>query len=153
MCQVSDGIETSPAVVLRISAFPLLLRLVNNTGLILTHRTAAHITTANLTFASNAEDADLDVRYEVVKPPQFGAVQRLRGGASDSQWQTVEHFTSHQLARDQIRYFHMSGDPTHDSFKVGYYISKAGNLWHIKIAANFTNTCFSSFSANTETVL
>jgi chondroitin sulfate proteoglycan 4 len=112
---------------------------VNNTGLILTHRTAAHITTANLTFTSNAEDADLDVRYEVVKPPQFGAVQRVRGGASDSQWQTVEHFTSHQLARDQIRYLHMSGDPTHDSFKVGSYISKAGNLWDTEIATNFTN--------------
>jgi len=153
LCQVSDGIETSPAAFLRISAFPLQLRLVNNTGLILTHRTAAHITTANLTFASNAEDADLDVRYEVVKPPQFGAVQRLRGGASDSQWQTVEHFTSHQLARDQIRYLHMSGDPTHDSFKVGYYISKAGNLLDIEIAANFTNRFFSSFSVNAKTVL
>jgi len=106
-----------------------------------------------LTFASNAEDADLDVRYEVVKPPQFGAVQRLRGGASDSQWQTVEHFTSHQLARDQIRYLHMSGDPTHDSFKVSYYTIKAGNLWDIEIVANFANRYFSSFSANAETVL
>jgi chondroitin sulfate proteoglycan 4 len=115
---VSDGIETSPAAFLRVSAFPLQLRLLNNTGLVLTHRASAHISAANLTFTSNAEDADLDVRYEIVKSPQFGAVQRLRGGATDSQWQTVEHFTSHQLARDQIRYLHMSGDPTHDNFKV-----------------------------------
>jgi len=118
LCQVSDSIETSPAAFLRISAFPLQLRLVNNTGLILTHRAAAHITPANLTFTSNAEDTDLDIRYELVKSPQFGTVQRLRGGATDLQWQAVDHFTSHQLARDQIRYQHVSGDPTHDSFKV-----------------------------------
>ncbi|XP_069672310.1 chondroitin sulfate proteoglycan 4 [Periplaneta americana] len=115
--QVSDGIETSPAAFLRISAFPLQLRLVNNTGLVLTHRAAARISAANLTFTSNAEDPDLDVRYEIVKTPQFGSVQRLRGGAPDSQWQTVDHFTSHQLARDQIRYLHTTGDPTHDNFK------------------------------------
>ena len=115
--QVSDGIETSPAAFLRVSAFPLQLRLVNNTGLILTHRAAAHISPGNLTFTSNAEDPDLDVRYEIVKSPQFGSVQRLRG---DSQWQTVEHFTSHQIARDQIRYLHSTGDPTHDNFKVTF---------------------------------
>jgi chondroitin sulfate proteoglycan 4 len=101
---------------------------VNNTGLVLIHRAAAQISAANLTFTSNAEDDDLDVRYELVKPPQFGVVQRLRGGATDSQWQAVEHFTSHQLARDQIRYLHTSGEPTHDNFKVGYCSGKILNL-------------------------
>lgn len=103
----------------------------NNTGLVLVHRAATHISATNLTFTSNAEDNDLDVRYELVKPPQFGVVQRLRGGATDLQWQAVEHFTSHQLARDQIRYLHTSGEPTHDNFKVRYFGSKVLNLYSV----------------------
>nr|CAD7456886.1 unnamed protein product [Timema tahoe] len=112
--EVSDGIETSPPVFLRLSAFPLQLRLVNNTGLIITRGVGTLITSANLGFDSNADDPDLDVRYDIVKTPQFGVVQRLRG---DAQWQSVDHFTGHQLARDQIRYLHLSGEPAHDEFK------------------------------------
>ncbi|KAJ8876688.1 hypothetical protein PR048_021135 [Dryococelus australis] len=112
--QISDGIETSAPVFLRIVAFPLQLRLVNNTGLMITRGAGARVTPAYLGFESNADDPELDVRYDVVKTPQFGVVQRLRG---DSQWQNVDHFTSRHLARDQVRYLHVSGEPQHDEFK------------------------------------
>ncbi|XP_068083524.1 chondroitin sulfate proteoglycan 4 [Anabrus simplex] len=125
--QVSDGIETSSAGFLRVSAFPLQLRLVNNTGLIITHKAAARITASNLTFTTNAEDPNLDIRYEVVKPTQFGHLQRLRGAGSEAQWQTIDHFMSHQLNRDQIRYIHTSGNPSHDEFKFKVSVMEVQN--------------------------
>ncbi|XP_063215529.1 chondroitin sulfate proteoglycan 4 isoform X2 [Bacillus rossius redtenbacheri] len=113
--QVSDGIETSAPAFLRIVAFPLQLRLVNNTGLVMTWGAGARITPTHLGFESNADDPDLDVRYDVVDAPQFGAVQRLRG---DAQWQGADHFTGRNLARDQVRYLHVSGEPERDQFKL-----------------------------------
>lgn len=62
---MSDGIETSATAFLRVSAFPLQLRLVNNTGVVLTHRAAVPILPANLTFLTNADDPDLEILYEV----------------------------------------------------------------------------------------
>ncbi|XP_046998026.1 chondroitin sulfate proteoglycan 4 [Schistocerca americana] len=121
--QVSDGIETSAAAVLRIAAYPLQLTLINNTGLVITHRTWARLQPGNLSFAVNADDPSLDVRYEVVRPPQFGHVQRQRGAGADGtsstppQWVNVDHFTNHQLARGIVRYVHTEGAPAHDDFK------------------------------------
>lgn len=62
---MSDGIETSAPAFLRVSAFPLQLRLINNTGVVLTHRAAVPILAANLTFLTNADDPDLEILYEV----------------------------------------------------------------------------------------
>ncbi|KAK3912268.1 Chondroitin sulfate proteoglycan 4 [Frankliniella fusca] len=122
--QVSDGIETSATAFLRVSAFPLQLRLVNNTGVVLTHRAAVTILSANLTFLTNADDPDLEVLYEVVRPPQYGNLQRVRpadgaGGATvvSAKGPGIDRFTSRQLAREQIRYVHATGQPAHDEFK------------------------------------
>ena len=60
--QVSDGMETSPAVYLRISVLPLQLRMINNTGLILIHKSFSLITPWNLSFSSNSEDENLDIK-------------------------------------------------------------------------------------------
>lgn len=67
--QVSDGIETSPAVFLPVSIVPLQLRMINNTGLILVHRKSALITPWNLSFGSNSEDENVEVKY--VPSPQL----------------------------------------------------------------------------------
>ncbi|XP_052121677.1 chondroitin sulfate proteoglycan 4 isoform X2 [Frankliniella occidentalis] len=120
--QVSDGIETSATAFLRVSAFPLQLRLVNNTGVVLTHRAAVTILPANLTFLTNADDPDLEVLYEVVRPPQYGNLQRARaadGSAAvvSAKGPGIDRFTSRQLAREQIRYVHATGQPAHDEFK------------------------------------
>ena len=63
--QVSDGIETSNTVYLPVSAFALVLRLVNNTGLMMTYRSWVFILPENLTFLSNGDDPDLEIHYEV----------------------------------------------------------------------------------------
>ncbi|XP_068618390.1 chondroitin sulfate proteoglycan 4 [Battus philenor] len=113
--QVSDGIETSGATVLRVSIVPLQVRLVNNTGLQLVHNSYAKISADNLTFATNAEENNAQIRYDIVKPPQFGVVERLR--VLDGTWQTVDSFTSEMINFGRVRYMHLLGNPSHDEFK------------------------------------
>ncbi|XP_041986792.1 chondroitin sulfate proteoglycan 4 [Aricia agestis] len=113
--QVSDGIETSGPGVLRISVVPLQVRLVNNTGLVLVHNSYAIINSDNLTFTTNADETNVQVKYDIVKPPQFGVVERLR--VLDGTWQTVDSFTSEMIAFGRVRYMHLLGNPTHDEFK------------------------------------
>lgn len=60
--QVSDGIETSGPGILRISIVPLQVRLVNNTGLLLVHNSYAILTTDNLTFATNSDENNVQVK-------------------------------------------------------------------------------------------
>ncbi|XP_059478684.1 chondroitin sulfate proteoglycan 4-like isoform X2 [Neocloeon triangulifer] len=119
--QVSDGILTSPVAVLSVVAFALQLRLVNNTGLVMTHNSSTLIMPKNLAFVTNADDPEsIEIKFEIVSAPQFGVLKRLR----NSEWQPVQHFTSLQLAREQIRYQHTSANPTHDEFK---FQASAGN--------------------------
>lgn len=61
--QVSDGMETSAAALLSVYVMPLQLRMINNTGLILVHKSAALITPWNLSFVSNSDDDNIDVKY------------------------------------------------------------------------------------------
>lgn len=113
--QVSDGIETSGPGILRISVVPLQVRLVNNTGLQLVHNSYAVITADNLTFTTNADETNVQVKYDIVKPPQFGVVERLR--VLDGTWQTVDSFTSEMVNFGRVRYMHLLGNPSHDEFK------------------------------------
>ncbi|XP_035431520.2 chondroitin sulfate proteoglycan 4 isoform X2 [Spodoptera frugiperda] len=113
--QVSDGIETSGPGILRISIVPLQVRLVNNTGLQLVHNSYAIISADNLTFTTNADETNVQVKYDIVKPPQFGVVERLR--VLDGTWQTVDSFTSEMVTFGRVRYMHLLGNPSHDEFK------------------------------------
>lgn len=61
-------------------------------------------------------------RYDIVKPPQFGVVERLR--VLDGTWQTVDSFTSEMVNFGRVRYMHLLGSPAHDEFKVLYILSK-----------------------------
>lgn len=61
--QVSDGMETSAHIYLPVSIMPLQLRMVNNTGLFLIHKSTALITPWNLSFISNSDDDNIDVTY------------------------------------------------------------------------------------------
>lgn len=60
--QVSDGMETSEKAYLPVSVLPLQLRMVNNTGLVLIHKSSAIISSSNLSFVSNSEDDNIDVK-------------------------------------------------------------------------------------------
>ncbi|XP_022230435.2 chondroitin sulfate proteoglycan 4 [Drosophila obscura] len=112
---VSDGIETSDTVYLPVSVHPLELRLVNNTGLIMIHKSWLLLTPANLSIGTNAVDEHIDIRYDVVKAPQHGVLQRLR--QIDGSWVNVDWFSDSQLLLGHIRYLHNSDFPWQDEFK------------------------------------
>lgn len=124
--QVSDGMETSEKVLLPVSILPLQLRMINNTGLVLVHKSSALITPWNLSFVSNSDDDNIDVKYNITKQPQFGNVQRLR--AVDSSWITVDSFTSNQILLGQVRYIHNTDFPVHDDFKVSFW-----SVWNLAL--------------------
>jgi len=110
--RVSDGTESGPTAVLRIAAFDLQLFLANNTGLVVPVNGSVALTAANLTFSTNAPDQDLDIRYDITRPPLRGQIQSWRGG----RWQSVGWFTSGQLQRgERLRYVHIPPPPSSSS--------------------------------------
>ncbi|XP_075216320.1 chondroitin sulfate proteoglycan 4-like protein [Lycorma delicatula] len=118
--QVSDGMVTSAAAILRVSVFPLIVRPGNNTGAVLTHHSWVRIMPANLSFTTNADDPTLSVIYQIEQLPEFGWIQRqstLEEGEGEGTWQNVGQFSSQHLALGQIRYKHNQGSPTQDTFK------------------------------------
>lgn len=119
LLHVSDGIETSDTVYLPVSVHPLELRLINNTGLIMIHKSELLITPSNLSIATNIADDSIDIRYDIVKPPQYGSIQRLR--QIDASWVNVEWFSDSQMQLGHIRYVHNVEFPWQDEFKVSIF--------------------------------
>lgn len=108
--------ETSASDTILVSVQPLQLRMINNTGLIIIHKSFTLITPSNLSFTTNSEDENVEIRYNIVRQPHHGSIQKLR--AVDSSWISVESFTSNQLALGQLRYHHTSSEtPPFDDFK------------------------------------
>ncbi|RZF41494.1 hypothetical protein LSTR_LSTR000208 [Laodelphax striatellus] len=118
--QVSDGMETSSAAILRISVYPLVIRPGNNTGVVLTHHSWVRITSANLSYTTNADDPTLQILYQVEQLPEYGWLQRQHSVEEEDEeatWQNVVQFSSQHLAMAQVRYKHSQGTPNQDSFK------------------------------------
>lgn len=113
--QVSDGIESSQPAYLRVSAYPLQIKLTHNTGLVVVHRSFSYLTSANLSFATNSDDNTIDIRYDVVSLPQYGVLQKFKDVSSS--WANVDHFTSRDVELHLVRYFHNVGSPNQDEFK------------------------------------
>ncbi|XP_076221129.1 chondroitin sulfate proteoglycan 4-like protein [Nomia melanderi] len=113
--QVSDGIESSKPASLRVAAHPLEIKLMHNTGLVVVHRSFSYLTPANLSFTTNSDDNTIDIRYNIVSPPQFGTIQRMRDASSS--WTNVDQFTSRDVELNAVRYLHNEGSPNQDEFK------------------------------------
>jgi len=113
--QVSDGIESSQPAYLRVSAYPLQIKLTHNTGLVVVHRSFSYLTPGNLSFATNSDDSTIDIRYDVVSPPQYGALQKLKDVSGS--WANVDHFSSRDMELHTVRYLHNVGSPNQDEFK------------------------------------
>lgn len=114
--QVSDGTESSQPAYLRVSAYPLQIKLTHNTGLVVVHRSFSYLTPANLSFATNSDDSTIDIRYDVVSPPRYGVLQKLRDSSPGS-WTNVDHFSSRDMGLHTVRYLHNVGSPNQDEFK------------------------------------
>ncbi|KAJ8667749.1 hypothetical protein QAD02_009412, partial [Eretmocerus hayati] len=113
--RVSDGEATSSPQYLHISTYPLSIRPRHNTGLVVVHRSFSYLNPANLSFTTNADDSRVAIRYIIVKLPQYGVLQRQR--ESNQVWTNTDHFTSYDLERQSIRYYHNAGSPRQDNFK------------------------------------
>ncbi|TKS78369.1 Chondroitin sulfate proteoglycan 4 [Collichthys lucidus] len=75
--RVSDGEKVSNTVVLRVMAVALEYKIANNTGLAIIQGEAAIIGTKQLSVHTNAVKQIVDIRYDIIEPPQYGELQRL----------------------------------------------------------------------------
>lgn len=114
LLQVSDGMESSQQASLRVSAFDLKVSVEANTGLIVVHRSYSYLTAANLSFTSNADEKNIEIQLEIVDPPQYGVIQRLKDSGV---WEDVRYFSNRDVELHAVRYLHNLGSPSHDHFK------------------------------------
>lgn len=63
--KVSDGLQSSQPVSLRITVIPLIVELVNNTGAVLPHNSSVIINTSHLAVTTNAEDPLFQIIFKV----------------------------------------------------------------------------------------
>uniref|UniRef100_A0A8C7W2H8 Chondroitin sulfate proteoglycan 4ba n=1 Tax=Oncorhynchus mykiss TaxID=8022 RepID=A0A8C7W2H8_ONCMY len=99
--RVSDGDKVSNTVVLRIMAIGLEYKIANNTGLEIIQGEVAVISNKQLAIQTNAVNQVVDIRYDVVKPPQYGELQRLD---SSGEWKPTGSFSQRLLEKERLRY-------------------------------------------------
>ncbi|NXQ89666.1 CSPG4 protein, partial [Nyctibius grandis] len=99
--RASDGEKVSNTVVLRVMAVPLDYRIVNNSGIKLFQGVTSLITPRHLAVETNANLEELEIRYEITEPPQFGKVQRQH---SRGEWKRVNSFSQRSVQRSRVRY-------------------------------------------------
>ncbi|KAM7077004.1 chondroitin sulfate proteoglycan 4-like isoform 1-T1 [Ciconia maguari] len=99
--RASDGEKVSNTVVLRVMAVPLDYRVVNNSGIKLLQGVTALITPRHLAVETNANLQELEIRYEITGPPQFGEIQRQH---SRGEWKQVNSFSQRSVQRSRVRY-------------------------------------------------
>ncbi|XP_031672474.1 chondroitin sulfate proteoglycan 4 [Oncorhynchus kisutch] len=99
--RVSDGDKVSNTVVLRIMAIGLEYKIANNTGLEIIQGEVAVISNKQLAIQTNAVNQVVDIRYDVVKPPRYGELQRLH---SSGEWKPTGSFSQRLLEKERLRY-------------------------------------------------
>lgn len=112
---VTDGkaSDTAPST-LAISPFDLEVTLVNNTGIAIPFNSFSIISTTNLSFADNAPDQNLELRFNVTRSSKYGTLRRLQ---NNGRWYNVNHFSRRQIKKGKLAYFHTTGKPDFDEFK------------------------------------
>uniref|UniRef100_A0A2C9K2C2 Laminin G domain-containing protein n=1 Tax=Biomphalaria glabrata TaxID=6526 RepID=A0A2C9K2C2_BIOGL len=104
---VTDGVSISNAVDLRFKVEELKLIVRNNTGININYGAHYLMTANNLSTTTNVPLEELEVRYNITKPPTQGSIQRLE--YSTSQWSNVTTFTQRHIDAGRIRYLHLPG--------------------------------------------
>ncbi|XP_010176891.1 PREDICTED: chondroitin sulfate proteoglycan 4-like, partial [Mesitornis unicolor] len=99
--RASDGEKVSNIIVLRVMAVPLDYRVVNNSGIELVQGVTALITSRHLAVETNVNLQELEIRYEITEPPQFGEIQRQH---SKGEWKRVNSFSPCTVQRSRVRY-------------------------------------------------
>lgn len=99
--RASDGELVSNAVVLRVMAVPWDFAVPNITGVVVEQGGTALITQSNLSVEVNGERHELETRYNITRPPQYGQIQRLQ---SSGEWKQVSTFSQRAIDRSRVRY-------------------------------------------------
>lgn len=99
--RVSDGEKVSNTVVLRVMAVALQYKIANNTGLEIVQGETAVISSKQLAVQTNAVKQVVDIRYDIIEPPQFGELQRLH---SSGEWRRTDSFSQRLLEKERLRY-------------------------------------------------
>lgn len=99
--RVSDGEKVSNTVVLRVMAVALEYKIANNTGLDIVQGETAIIGSKQLAVQTNTVKQVLDIRYDVIEPPQYGELQRLH---SSGEWRHTDSFSQRLLEKERLRY-------------------------------------------------
>ena len=99
--RVGDGEKVSNTVVLRVMAVALEYKIANNTGLEIIQGETAVIGSKQLGVQTNAVRQIVDVRYDIIEPPQYGELQRLH---SSGEWRPTDTFSQRLLEKERLRY-------------------------------------------------
>lgn len=99
--RVSDGEKVSNTVVLRVMAVALEYKIVNNTGIEIIQGESAIIGSKQLAVQTNAVKQVVDIRYDIIEPPQYGVLQRLH---SSGEWRPTDSFSQRLLEKERLRY-------------------------------------------------
>ncbi|KAJ4941804.1 hypothetical protein JOQ06_011678 [Pogonophryne albipinna] len=99
--RVSDGEKVSNTVVLRVMAVALEYKIANNTGLEIVQGESAILGLKQLAVQTNAIKQIVDIRYDIIEPPQYGELQRLH---SSGEWRHTDSFSQRLLEKGRLRY-------------------------------------------------
>ncbi|XP_075955527.1 chondroitin sulfate proteoglycan 4 [Anarhichas minor] len=99
--RVSDGEKVSNTVVLRVMAVALEYKIANNTGLEIIQGEAAILGSKQLAVQTNAVKQVVDIRFDIIEPPQYGELQRLH---SSGEWRPTDSFSQRLLEKERLRY-------------------------------------------------
>ncbi|XP_034728015.1 chondroitin sulfate proteoglycan 4 [Etheostoma cragini] len=99
--RVGDGEKVSNTVVLRVMAIALEYKIANNTGLQIIQGETAILGSKQLAVQTNAVKQVIDIRYDIIEPPQFGELQRLH---SSGEWRPTDSFSQRLLEKERLRY-------------------------------------------------
>uniref|UniRef100_A0A914Q9E5 Cadherin domain-containing protein n=1 Tax=Panagrolaimus davidi TaxID=227884 RepID=A0A914Q9E5_9BILA len=118
----SEGIVSSKTVILKVTATPVEIHMVKNTGIKLLHKSSTIISAQNLSFilltGGSESEIDVPIRLQVVDQPEFGIVECLKSGGN---FEVCSTFTQKDLELAKIRYTQTTDNrPKSDvfSFKV-----------------------------------
>uniref|UniRef100_A0A8D0D8D0 Chondroitin sulfate proteoglycan 4ba n=1 Tax=Sander lucioperca TaxID=283035 RepID=A0A8D0D8D0_SANLU len=94
---VHTGVRNS-RIVLRVA---LEYKIANNTGLQIIQGETAILGSKQLAVQTNAVKQIIDIRYDIIEPPQFGELQRLH---SSGEWRPTDSFSQRLLEKERLRY-------------------------------------------------
>ncbi|KAM9253244.1 chondroitin sulfate proteoglycan 4-like [Dugong dugon] len=99
--RASDGELVSNTVVLRVLAVPWDFEVANRTGVVVQQGNVVLITQSNLSVEVNGKWQEMETRYDITHPPQFGQIERWQ---SSGEWKQVSSFSQSSIDRGRIRY-------------------------------------------------